>query len=317
MAAEISQELADLKETIEKTEEIKKEIIELNELISLKDTSLEKDLEAKLRDLETKIKQKEKELFLSGKYDKGNAVLSISSGAGGQDAQDWATILQRMYERYCQLNGFKTKILHQSFGQAGGPEARIGTKNVVLEIKGKFAFGLLKKETGVHRLVRLSPFSAKNLRHTSFAQVEVLPEIPKKDLSQIEIKPEDVKIETFRASGPGGQYVNKRDSAVRIHHFGSGITVSCQSERLQGQNKKKALEVLAAKLYRLQELKAQKEVKDIKSKTISPSWGRQIRSYVLHPYTMVKDMRTGVEISNVQAVLDGKLDKFIDAEIYD
>ena len=224
-------------------------------------------------------------------------------------------MLQRMYERYCQRKGYKTEVLHQSFGEGGGPEGRIGTKQVSLEIKGNYAYGFLKKENGVHRLVRISPFSPKALRHTSFALVEVLPELPKIEESEIKIKPEELKIDYYRASGPGGQYVNKRETAVRITHLPTGIIASCQSERLQGMNREKALKILMAKLQQLKTERAEKELKEIKGGIISASWGNQIRSYVLHPYKMVKDLRTSIETSEVEAVLDGDLDQFIEAEI--
>lgn len=224
-------------------------------------------------------------------------------------------MLLRMYERYCLVKGFKTKILDQSFGEGGGPEGRIGTKSVTLEIKGSYAYGFLKKESGVHRLVRISPFSAKSLRHTSFSLVEVLPEISKTEESEIKIKPEDLKLETFRASGPGGQHVNRRESAVRITHKPSRISVSCQGERLQGLNRKKAMKVLAAKLYQLKMTEEKKELKEIKGNLVSASWGNQIRSYVFHPYRLVKDLRSGIETSNVESVLDGNLDQFTTAEI--
>jgi len=251
---------------------------------------------------------------LSGKYDKNNAILEIFSGAGGQDAQDWATILLRMYEKYCASKGFKAIVLHQAFGQAGGPEGRIGTKSVTLEIAGNYAYGFLRKEAGVHRLVRISPFNAQKLRQTSFALVNILPEINEKDV-EIEIKPSDLKIEAFKASGPGGQYVNKTESAVRVTHIPSGITVASQTERLQGKNKETAMKILYAKLYQLQEEMHAKKIKEIKGDLISASWGNQIRSYVLHPYKMVKDLRTQYETSDTEGVLNGKLDKFIEAEL--
>jgi peptide chain release factor 2 len=300
-AIKISQESSQLGEEIANFDKLKEELAKLEK--------------GEINKFEEKLRKEELKVFLSEKYDKGNAILSIYAGAGGQDAQDWATMLLRMYERYCSLKGFQTEILHQSFGEGGGPEGRIGTKQVSLEIRGKHAFGFLKRENGVHRLVRLSPFSAKSLRHTSFALVEVLPEIPKIEASEIKIKPEDLKIDTFRASAPGGQYVNRRETAVRLTHLPTGITVSCQSERLQGMNREKAMKILIAKLHQLKEEKTQKELKEVKGKNISASWGNQIRSYILHPYQLVKDLRTKVETSNVEGVLDGNLDKFIEAEI--
>jgi len=217
-----------------------------------------------------------------------------------------------MYERFCAKKGFETKILDQSFGEPGA-EGRIGTKQVTLEIKGEWAYGFLKEETGVHRLVRISPFSAQGLRHTSFALVEILPEIPEKE--KIEIKPEDLKIEFFKASGPGGQYVQKRETAVRITHLPTAVSVSCQSERLQGLNREKAMKLLNSKLYQLKEKEREMELKKIKGEKISASWGNQIRSYVLNPYKLIKDLRTGIETSDIEGVLDGNLDQFVEAEI--
>lgn len=270
--------------------------------------------ESELEELVKKIDRKEIEIFLPGKYDKGSAVLSIYAGAGGQDAQDWATMLLRMYLRYADRKGFTAKVLQQSFGESG-PEGRIGTKSVTVEIKGNLAYGLLKKESGVHRLVRISPFSAQALRHTSFSMVEVMPEISKADEEEIKINPDDLNIDTFRASGPGGQYVNRRESAVRITHLPTKITVSCQSERLQGSNRDQAMKLLYAKLFQLKEQERAKELAKIKGGAVAIEWGSQIRSYVLHPYQMVKDVRTNVETADTEAVLDGDLDKFIEAEI--
>jgi len=312
-ATKKSQELSSLREEVQEFTVLKEEFDEFKKLV--KESKEDESLSEMLNDLENKIGKWEIHIFLSGKYDKGSATLSIYSGAGGQDAQDWATILLRMYERYCSLKGFQTKILHQTFGEAGGPEGRIGTKAVILDIKGKYAFGFLKKETGVHRLVRLSPFSSKSLRHTSFALVEVLPNISKEDEEGLKINPEDLRIDTYRASGPGGQYVNKRESAVRITHLSTGIVVSCQIERLQGSNKDRAMKILLAKLHQLEEENKNKELKKVKGGSISASWGNQIRSYVLHPYKLVKDLRTGVEMTNTEKVLDGQLDEFIEAEI--
>lgn len=294
---------------------LEKEVKDIKELVKIGDESLAQEVESKLRSLAPLIEAEEIKVFLAGKYDQANAILEIFSGAGGVDAQDWTTILIRMFQRYCEAKGFRSKVIHQSFGEAGGPEGRIGTKSAVLEIKGKNAYGFLKKESGVHRLVRQSPFSSKKLRHTSFALVEVLPEIGKKEQEEIKIKDEDLKLETFRASGPGGQHVNKRESAVRIIHLPTGITISSQSERLQGLNREKAMKVLYAKLYQLKEKERKKKLKEIKGESTSASWGNQIRSYVLHPYKLVKDLRTGIEAKNVEQVLDGELDKFIQAEI--
>lgn len=263
---------------------------------------------------EEKLAKLEFKAFLSGKYDKNNAILEIFSGAGGQDSQDWATMLLRMYEKYCVAKNFKTNILHQQFGEAGGPEGRIGTKSVTMEIKGKYAFGFLKKESGVHRLVRQSPFNAKSLRQTSFALVNVLPEIEDKDTG-LEIKPDDLKIDTFKASGPGGQYVNKTESAVRITHIPTGIVVASQSERLQGKNKDNAMKILQAKFFQLKEENKAKELKGLKGENVSVKFGSQIRNYVLHPYKMVKDLRTQYETSDAESVLDGNLDALIEAEL--
>lgn len=314
-AAEVNQEISDLKDDIERFKSLDKELKDLEEMEQLVDENMEKELKKKYDEFVDKIEKEEIKIFLSGRYDKNNAILQVFAGAGGIDAQDWATMLVRMFERYCDRKAFKTKIIHQSFGEAGGPDSRIGTKSATIEIKGQYAYGLLKKETGVHRLVRQSPFSSKKLRHTSFVLVEVLPEIAKKDQKEIEIKTEDLKIDTFRSSGPGGQYVNKRESAVRITHIPTGIVVSSQAERLQGLNKDKAMKVLYSKLYQLKESEHKEKMKKIKGQGVSASWGNQIRSYVLHPYKLVKDLRTKIENSNVEEVLDGDLDKFIEQEI--
>lgn len=223
-------------------------------------------------------------------------------------------MLLRMYEKYCSAQGFKTNILHQSFAQTGGPEGRIGIKSAIMEIRGSYAYGFLKKESGVHRLVRISPFSAQKLRHTSFALVDILPELEEKDIA-LKITAEDIKLETFKASGPGGQYVNKTESAVRITHIPTGIVVSSQTERLQGKNKDNAMKILYAKLQHLKEEGRKKELKEIKGNLVSASWGNQIRSYVLHPYKMVKDLRTQYETSDADGVLNGDLEKFIEAEL--
>lgn len=315
-AAEVSQKISDLKQEISNLEFLEKEITDLKTLDALEkdDDGSTADLEKRYADLKKKINKEEHKVFLSGKYDKNNALLEIFSGAGGQDSQDWATMLLRMYERYCTKKGFKTEVLSHAFGEAGGPDGRIGTKSVTLEVKGNYSYGFLKKESGAHRLVRISPFSSKKLRHTSFALVNVLPEI-KENETGVEIKPDDLKIDTFRASGPGGQYVNKTESAIRITHLPSGIVVACQTERLQGKNKERAMKILYAKLNQLKEESHKKKLKEIKGELASASWGNQIRSYVLHPYKMVKDLRTQYETSDAESVLDGGLEEFIEAEI--
>lgn len=238
--------------------------------------------------------------------------MSIYAGAGGVDAQDWTEILLRMYLRYAEQKGFKAQVIHITAGREAG------IKHVTLEINGPYVYGYLRGEAGVHRLVRLSPFNADKLRHTSFALVEVLPELS--EISEIrqlakKIQPEDLKIDTYRASGPGGQYVNKTESAVRIHHLPTGIVAACQSERLQGANKKKAMKLLQMKLLQQQLQSQEKEKKELRGKKTAAEWGNQIRSYVLHPYKMVKDLRTKVESSDPEEILDGNLDEFIEAEI--
>ncbi len=319
-AAAISGEYAAVKKIVQDFDDLETEA----ELIA--ESGTEKDLE----ELEKKIREKESLVFLSGKYDHLNAILTIHSGAGGFDAQDWGAMLLRMYERWSEKKGFKVSVLNESFGDGSGPEGRAGIKEASILIKGSAAYGLLKKESGVHRLVRISPFSAKQLRHTSFALVEVLPEMPKHHLKDLVLKPEDLKFEFFGASGPGGQYVNKRESAVRVIHVPTGVSATCQVERLQGQNKERAIELLKMKLFHLMEEHQQKELSALKAASaqrgaslaplergerVSPSWGNQIRSYVLDPYKMVKDLRTDMETSDPQKVLDGGLDEFIEAEL--
>ena len=242
------------------------------------------------------------------RYDAGDAVITIFSGAGGDDAEDWARILFEMYSKFAERKGYQIKVLHQHRSPDSG-----GYKNITFEVAGKGAYGLLKNESGVHRLVRVSPFSAKKLRHTSFALVEVIPRFI--EPQEVAISPDDIKIEFMRASGPGGQNVNKRETAVRITHLPTNISVHVDSERSQQQNKERAMELLKARLYKLR-LKQQKEEEESMkiSKTTEAEWGRQIRSYVFHPYKLVKDHRTGVETSDVDAVLEGELDAFIEAE---
>ena len=314
-ALKLSQELSALKEERELFLKVFTEWQDLSELAKMS-SSDEKELSELTHQVEQfveKVKQAELQVFLAGKYDKGNAILTITAGAGGQDAQDWAALLFRMYERYCAKKNWKVRVLHESFGDPG-PEGRIGIKQVTFEVAGTHAYGFLKKENGVHRLVRISPFSAKSLRHTSFAALEVLPEVNAAQ-EHIEIRAEDVQVEMTRSSGPGGQNVNKRETAVRIVHIPTGIVVESQTQRSQQQNKERALEILAAKLYLLQQEVRAQELAKLKGKQSSIEWGSQIRSYVLAPYQLVKDHRTNAETSKTAAVLDGELDRFIEAEL--
>jgi peptide chain release factor 2 len=254
-----------------------------------------------------KIKQLEKKVFFSGKYDKSDAILSIRAGQGGTEACDWTQMLFRMYLRYCDKKDWKTQILEERKGEEAG------LKKVILQISGRQVYGYLKKEKGIHRLVRQSPFNANNLRQTSFASVDVLPVI--EDGSEIEIKDDDLQLETFRSGGHGGQNVNKVSTAVRLKHKPTGITVECQAERRQDRNRKIALQILTAKLWEIKENEKKEKMAKIKGEIKKASWGNQIRSYVLHPYKMVKDLRTGYQESNPEAVLDGELDGFIEAEL--
>ncbi len=312
MASQIMQEIAEIEEEVEFFQKSQIEAQDLKEFLEI---LKEKELEEKVSELEKKIKEKELEVFLSGKYDRNDAILQIFAGAGGVDAQDWVAMLLRMFQKYAENKNFEVEKLDQSFGEGVGPEGRAGLKSVTLEIKGKLAYGTLKRETGVHRLVRISPFSAKKLRHTSFALVEVLPKLKEKDIKDIEIKPEDIKLDTLKASGPGGQNVNKRETAIRVTHLPTGIVVNAQSERSQVRNREKAMDILYAKLYQKQKEEQESRLKKIKGENVSASWGNQIRSYVLHPYQQVKDLRTEVELKDVEAVLNGNLDEFIKQEI--
>jgi len=312
-AAQKSQRLAELKEEVARIDQLRKELEDFKELLALSSGSQE-EMQSQIQNLQYALDKEEFRAFLSAKYDRANAILTITAGAGGQDAQDWAALLTRMYQRYCERKGWKISMVDESFGDPG-QEGRVGIKQISFEIKGGYAFGMLKGENGVHRLVRISPFSAKSLRHTSFASVEVTPEVSLKEETEIALNAEDLQTDFFRASGPGGQNVNKRETAVRIVHKPTGIVVTSQSQRSQQQNKEKALDVLASKLYVLKEKTRQDEMAKARGEKRQIEWGSQIRSYVLHPYRLVKDVRTDVEVSNAEAVLDGDLDVFIEAEI--
>lgn len=260
-------------------------------------------VEPEVKEIEVEIVKKERELQFNGPHDQAGAIISIQAGAGGTDAMDWAAMLERMYLRWAESQGRPTFVLERSAGEEAG------LKHTTLEVNGRLAYGLLRGEKGVHRLVRQSPFNADKLRQTSFARVEVIPLLPEKELPAID--PADLKIDTYRAGGAGGQHVNKTSSAVRITHLPTGIVVQCQNERSQGQNKARALAVLQSKLQLLVEEQKAKAVKELKGEYVKAAWGNQIRSYVLHPYKMVKDHRTKVETTNVQKVLDGDLTGFV------
>jgi len=263
------------------------------------------EIRSLLPDLEKKVGQMEFARMLSGEHDASNAIFSINAGAGGTEAQDWAEMLLRMYLRFCEKKGFKTEITDYQ------PGDEAGLKSVTFTVDGEYAYGWLRAEMGIHRLVRISPFDASAKRHTSFSSVFVFPELS--DEVEVEINDKDLKVDTYRASGAGGQHINKTDSAIRITHQPTGIVVSCQSERSQHKNRATAMKQLKARLYELEVSKKEEEASAITGEKKEIGWGSQIRSYVLHPYRMVKDHRTGHEVGNADAVLDGNLEGFIEA----
>lgn len=313
-ASERSQEMAGLKREIERVEALTAEAEELTGLAELGagDDAMQKEIMDRAGTLAKEMTALETELFFSGKYDKGNAVLSVYAGAGGKDAEDWAAILIRMYGRFAEQRKWKVKIIHEHWGENSGPGGW-GIKNATIAISGAYAYGYLKQEGGVHRLVRISPFSSQQLRHTSFALVDVMPEFVAPE--EVEIKPEDLKIDFFRSSGPGGQNVNKRETAVRITHLPTGLQVASQVERSQESNRETAMGILRSRLYQLQLARQEQERRGVRQEKVKIEWGSQIRSYVMHPYQMVKDHRTNIETSQIEKVLDGALDEFIEAEI--
>lgn len=296
-----------MNELIKKFDEIEKL---LNECSAV---PLDRQAEQLLGHIGSKLRKLEIENLFTGKYDKGSAIVSVSAGAGGQDAEDWAGMLYEMYAKFSEQRGWKTKVIHESFGDFQSKTGRHLIKDITLEIKGDYAYGYLKKEAGVHRLVRISPFSPEKKRHTSFALVEILPELSEIKEDEFKIPEEDLKIEFFRSSGPGGQNVNKVETAVRIVHIPTGLSASSQVERSQSQNRERVMNLLKAKLIKLMEESRTKELGQLRTK-VKPEWGNQIRSYVLHPYKMVKDHRTGVETSRAEEVLEGELDLFVDSD---
>ena len=317
-AEEINRELGELQNLVNKWKELNRRIKEIEDLASITQESETEILEGLRKETEL-IKKELKELeitqLFSNKYDRGAAIISIFAGVGGQDAEDWTAMLAEMYTRFANKKNWGIKVIDESYGNFQSKTGLVPIKHITFEIEGSYVYGHLKNEAGVHRLVRISPFSPKKLRHTSFALVEVLPEISEVEEKNIVLKPEDLKIEMFRSSGPGGQNVNRRETAVRVVHLPTGIAVASQVERSQARNREQAMKLLRAKLFKLMEQTRVKELKELRGKRVIPEWGSQIRSYVLHPYKLVKDHRTGVETSQVDEVLNGNLDKFIEAEL--
>lgn len=308
-AVQISKSVEELDSEVNKWTELRQEIRELEELVAVaekeSDKSVEEYVHKKYDELKKKYEELEFLVLFSGKYDKNNAIFSIHAGAGGVDAQDWAEILERMFLRFAEKKKWKAEILDRTVGNEAG------IKSATIKISGYFAYGYLRSESGVHRLVRISPFDAEAMRHTSFALVEVIPELP--EAQDMEIKESDLRVDVFRSSGPGGQGVNTTDSAVRIVYKPANITVTCQSERSQHQNKEMAMRILKSKLLKAQEEEKEKEELKLRGEAQKAEWGKQIRSYVMQPYKMVKDHRTNYETSDVDGVLDGGLEEFMEA----
>jgi peptide chain release factor 2 len=300
-------QLGATKNVVQTWRQLEKKAGELFDMATLaieeNEQSLREEIQRDIEGITSQLDELETRLILSDEYDARDAILAVHAGAGGTESQDWAEMLLRMYLRWAEQHKYKTEILDTSVGDEAG------VKSATVEIKGDYAYGYLKSEHGVHRLVRLSPFDADHARHTSFVMVEVLPEAEEE--TDIKVNPEDLKIDTFRSSGPGGQHMQKTSSAVRITHLPTGLIVTCQSQRSQRQNKESAIKVLYARLLELKLAEKEQEKAKFKGERIEAGWGNQIRSYVLHPYRMVKDHRTNYETSNATAVLDGEIDDFI------
>ena len=310
-ASNIMATLSDKKEDLKAYTDIKEAIEDNKDLIDLVELSEEEEFET-INEIDSNLKSLKKNLAsfklkiqLDGEYDRNNAYLSINAGAGGLEATDWADMLFRMYTRYCENRGFKVEVKDLNNEEAGG------IKSVTLHVKGPYAYGYLKGEKGVHRLVRISPFDSQSRRHTSFSSVDIFPELT--DDTTVEIDPSDLRIDTYRASGAGGQHVNKTDSAVRITHIPTGVVATSQAERSQMQNRETAMKLLISKLIQIKEEERKEKIEDIQGKYSQIAWGSQIRSYVFQPYTLVKDHRTNYEMGNVEAVMDGDIQGFIDA----
>lgn len=304
-AQKIMQQLSKLNSLVQRWRQVSDRINDAIELIEIADEDMHEELERETESLTELVTAMSFQAMLSGEYDSEDAIFSIHAGAGGVDAQDWAEILERMYLRWIEKNGYKAEILDRSEGEEAG------LKSVTISVKGDYAFGYLQSEEGVHRLVRLSPFDSASRRHTSFAKIELWPDI-QTDI-EIEINEKDLRIDTYRASGAGGQHVQKNDTAVRITHVPTGIVVQCQNQRSQAQNRDRAMQILRARLFEMERVKQEAEMAELKGENVDAGWGNQIRSYVLHPYQMVKDHRTSVEVGNTAAVLDGRLSDFMEA----
>ena len=300
-------ELRGKKNLVNVWRELEKKAADLQEMIVLaigeEDYSLKEEIQLELRKLSSRFEQLESQQLFTGDYDSRNAMLALHAGAGGTESQDWANMLLRMYLRWAERHDYEAEVLDVSPGEEAG------IKSAIVEIKGDYVHGYLKGEHGVHRLVRLSPFNADHARHTSFVLVEVLPEA--EETVDVKINPEDLRVDTFRSSGPGGQHMQKTSSAVRITHLPTGLVATCQGQRSQHQNKEAALKILYSRLLELDRKKREEERAKLKGERIEAGWGNQIRSYVLHPYKMVKDHRTDYEVHDAEAVLDGELDGFI------
>ena len=304
-AKKLLKDLSSLEKEVSEFEALKSQADDLETLLAMANQEDEPALREELKKLQRKASSLELSALLGGEYDRNSAILTVNAGAGGTDAQDWAQILMRMFVRWAESKKYKVEIPEISYGEEAG------IKGATLLINGDYAYGYLKNEKGVHRLVRISPFSSEGKRHTSFASIEVIPEITEE--IEVNINPADLRIDTYRASGPGGQHVNKTDSAVRITHIPTGIVAQSQSDRSQQANREAAMKVIKARLYDQLLAERKEKIEEIKGEKRAIEWGSQIRSYVFQPYTLVKDHRTGVEVGNVQSVIDGEIDPFIEA----
>ncbi len=308
-AAKLAKEHSHLQRQVESWRNLESEIVSVLELAEMEDHSLLADIEVQFNQLKERFEKKEFEVKLSGKYDQNDAILHIHAGTGGTDAQDWAQMLQRMYLRYAENTDLDAEIITETAGEEAG------IKNAIIKIEGPYAYGRMQSEHGVHRLVRLSPFNSDNLRQTSFALVEVTPDIPEPE--DVVVDESDLRVDVYRSGGKGGQSVNTTDSAVRITHEPTGIVVAIQNERSQLQNKETAMKVLRARLAHLQQEQHEEAIEKLKGPVHTEQWGQQIRNYVLHPYTLVKDTRTNYETTDTEKVLQGDIDDFIDAYLVD